>query len=144
MANVLRNGINYSWGDIKLVLFGRVVTGITAISYKVKQTKENNYGQGEEPISRGYGNREYEASIDLFIDELRSIKASAQAAGLDLLSLGPVDVPVIYGNSRTQRLGTDILKSLEFLEDPMSGKQGDTKMIVTVPVIIAGIEAIEL
>lgn len=144
MATVLRQGINYSWGDIQLVLFGRVVSQITKISYKRMQSKENNYGVGEEPVSRGYGNVEYEASIDLYIDEVRNLKASALAAGFDLLSLPPFDIPVIYGNSRTQRLGTDILQSCEFLEDPTEGNQGDTKMIVTVPLIIAGIDSIEI
>ena len=144
MSVVLRNGINYSWGDIKLVLFGRVVTGNTQISYKKSQTKENNYGAGEEPVSRGYGNVEYEASIELYVDEWRSIKASAQAAGSDVLSLPPFDIQVIYGNSRTQRLGTDVLQQCEFLEDPFEGSQNDTKMLVTIPLIIAGIKAVEL
>jgi hypothetical protein len=144
MATVLKDGINYSWGDIKLVLFGRVVTGITSISYKKMQSKENNYGQGELPISRGYGNVEFEASIELYVDEWRKIKASALAVGSDPLSLPKFDIQVLYGNSRTQRLGTDIVQRAEFLEDPMEGNQGDTKMLVTIPLIIAGIEAVEI
>jgi hypothetical protein len=108
------------------------------------QSKENNYGQGELPISRGYGNVEFEASIELYVDEWRKIKASALAVGSDPLSLPPFDIQVLYGNSRTQRLGTDIVQRAEFLEDPMEGNQGDTKMLVTIPLIIAGIEAVEI
>lgn len=144
MPTVLRNGINYSWGDIKVVLFGRVVTGITSVSYNRKQTKENNYGQGEEPISRGYGNVEYEASLTLYADELRALKASAIAAGTDLLGLSPFDVQVIYGASRTQTFGLDVLKSVEFLEDPLTANQNDTKFLMDVPIIIAGVEAREI
>lgn len=144
MATVLKNGINYSWGDIKFVLFGRVVTGITTISYKRSQTKENNYGVGFEPISRGYGNVEYEASIELYTDEWRSIKSSALATGQNVLELPPFDIEVIFGNSRTQRLGIDILQRCEFLEDPFEGAQSDTRMLVTIPLIIAGIEPKQL
>ena len=50
---VLVNGVNYSWGNISVVLFGTPVVGILSIEYKRKQKKENNYGAGFEPISRG-------------------------------------------------------------------------------------------
>ena len=36
MANVMINGVNYSWTNIKLILFGIPVVGITAINYKIK------------------------------------------------------------------------------------------------------------
>ena len=64
MANPLINGVTYSWSNVKLVLFGVPVIGITQIEYKRKQNKENNYGMGTDPISRGYGNKEYEGKIN--------------------------------------------------------------------------------
>ena len=57
MATPLINGINYSWANVKVILFGVPVVGITKIEYKTKQKKENQYGAGYEPISRGYGNK---------------------------------------------------------------------------------------
>ena len=43
MSNPLINGVNYSWANVKLVLFGVPVVGITNIEYKRTQKKENNY-----------------------------------------------------------------------------------------------------
>lgn len=57
MAAVLVNGVNWSWANLNNIAFGVPVIGILAINYKIKQNKENNYGVGNEPISRGYGNK---------------------------------------------------------------------------------------
>ena len=73
MANIFINGINRGWGDITLILFGIPVTGITDISYKDKQMKENTYGAGIEPTGRGYGKVEYDASITIYREEWESI-----------------------------------------------------------------------
>ena len=53
MATPLINGVNYSWSNIKFNLFGVPVVGITEINYTRKQNKENQYGAGVEPVSRG-------------------------------------------------------------------------------------------
>ena len=55
MATPLINGVNYSWANISVILFGQPVIGIVSIMYKAKQEKKNNYGSGTEPVSRGYG-----------------------------------------------------------------------------------------
>lgn len=137
MATVLKNGINYAWGDVKLVLFGIPIRGITKISYKEKQLKENNYGAGTQPISRGYGNSEYEASIEIFRDEWQAIKnASPNKRPLDI---APFDVQVLYG-ANAASAATDILQACEFLEDPFNLEQNNTKHLITIPLLIAGIE----
>jgi hypothetical protein len=137
MATVLRQGVNYSWGNITLVLFGIPIIGITKISYKRKQTKENNYGFGFEPTSVGYGNVEYEGSIDMYLDEWKKIIAAAP--NRDALAIPFFDIPVVYGGSRVTA-DKDVLKSCEFLEDPLETSQGDTKVIVTIPLRIGGLE----
>lgn len=139
MATPLINGTNYSWGNIKLVLFGVPVVGITKIDYKKKQVKENQYGLGFEPVSRGYGNIEYEASIEIYVDELRRIKQAAP--NRDLLAIPAFDIQVLYGGAGVQP-ATDVLRACEFLEDPLSTSQNDTKIVVSVPLIIAGIESL--
>lgn len=132
----LINGINYSWANISIVLFGTPVVGVTAISYKRKQTKDNNYGAGTEPVSRGYGNREYEGSIELYLDTWKGIIAASPER--DPTKIAPFDIPVVYGG--TGVLTTkDVLRAVEFLEDPLDAKSGDTKLLVTIPLIIAGI-----
>mgnify|MGYP000072952152 CR=1 FL=1 len=136
MATLI-NGINFSWGNLSLVLFNSVVIGVTEIEYKEKQVKENNYGMGQQPVSRGYGNEEYEGSITMYLDEWkRIIKASPNNKPL---SIAPSDIQICFAGSRILP-NKDVLKMVEFLENPMSAKQGDTKLLVTIPLIIGGIE----
>lgn len=133
----LINGINYSWANITLTLFGVPVVGITKIEYKRKQKKENNYGAGPQPVSRGYGNYEYEGSIELYTDELKRIIASAP--NRDLLAIPPFDIQVTFGGSGVQA-DKDVLRSCEFTEEGLSASQGDTKLMVSLPLIIGSID----
>jgi len=133
----LINGINYSWANVSLVLFGVPVVGITKIEYKRKQKKENNYGFGTQPISRGYGNYEYEGSIELYLEEWKAIIANSPQR--DPLLIAPFDIPVIYGGSRVSA-DKDVLRSVEFMEDPLGTNQGDQRILVSIPLIIASID----
>lgn len=143
----LINGINYSWSNISVVLFGVPVVGIVSINYKRKLKKENNYGANNQPVSRGYGNYEYEGDIELYTDEWkRIINASPNR---DPLSISPFDIQVVYGGPAniggrnpggTTAGDRDILRSCEFMEDPLEAKQGDTKLTVKIPLIIGLIE----
>ena len=137
MAIPLINGIGYSWANISFVLFGVPITQITKISYSRKQKKENNYGAGTDPVSRGYGNKEYEASIEMYTDQWLQIIALAN--GNDPLNIPPFDIPVIFAIDGQSPI-RDILRSCEFTEDPFTGSQGDTKLMVTIPLIVASID----
>jgi hypothetical protein len=137
MVTPLINGTNYDWGQVTVILFGIPVIGITKIDYKRKQKKDNNYGIGYEPISRGYGQIEYDASIEIYQDELKRIIASAP--NQDLLSIPPFDIQVIF-QTKGLLLARDTLKMCEFTEDSVSASSGDTKLTVNLPLILAGIE----
>ena len=137
MASPLINGVAYSWSSIQFVLFGVPVAGIVNIEYKRKQTKTNNYGSGVEPVSRGYGKKEYDGSIEIYLDEWKKIIAAAP--NRDPLAIGWFDIPVIYGNSIADAT-KDTLRACEFMEDPFNAKEGDTKLTVKIPLIIAGID----
>jgi hypothetical protein len=137
MATPIINGINYSWANITLVLFGVPVVGITKIDYKRKQKKENNYGFGAQPVSRGYGNYEYEGSIELYQDEWKRIIAAAP--NRDPLLIPPFDIQVVYAG-RGIVADKDVLKSCEFMEDNFAASSGDTKLMVSIPIVIGLIE----
>jgi len=137
LVNPIINGINYSWANIKLVLFGVPVVGITAINYNRKQKKENNYGAGSQPISRGYGNYEYSGDLELYLDEWKNIISASP--GRDPLQIAPFQITVLYGSS-TINATKDVLRAVEFLEDPFAAKQGDTKLLVKIPLIIGSID----
>jgi len=132
----LINGISYSWSSVNFVLFGVPVSGITSIEFNRKQSKTNNYGAGPEPVSRGYGRKEYDGSIEIYLDEWK--KVIAAAPNRDPLAIGWFDIPVVYGNSVADAT-KDTLRACEFLEDPFNAKEGDTKLTVKIPLIIAQI-----
>lgn len=139
MATPLINGINYSWGNIRIILFGTIITGVTKISYKTKQKKENNYGFGYEPISRGYGNKEYEASIEIYTDELKRIIAAAPNRAI--MEIPPFDIIVQFEDPATGILLTqDTLRMCEFTEEGLDSSQNDSKLLVTLPLVVAAIE----
>jgi hypothetical protein len=133
----LINGINYHWATIKVVLFGIPVVGITKIEYKIKQKKENQYGAGYEPISRGYGNKEYEGSIEIYTEELKRIINSAP--NRDILSIPPFQITVLFENELGVLIGQDQLLMCEFMEEGLSASQGDTKILTSLPLVIGQI-----
>lgn len=137
MATPLINGINYSSANVSVILFGTPVVGIISIDYKRKQKKENNYGLGFEPVSRGYGMKEYDGSIELYTDTWKAIIASSP--NRDPLQIAPFDIPVTFGGDGVLT-NKDVLRAVEFLEDPLAAKSGDTKLTVTIPLIIGGID----
>ena len=131
------NGINYDWASITFTLFGVPITQVTKITYSRRQKKENNYGAGYVPVSRGYGNLEFEASIELYTDQWFQIIALAH--NNDPLQIPPFDIPVIFANSGQTPIKY-VLRSCEFTEDPFSGSQGETKLMVSIPLIVAQID----
>jgi hypothetical protein len=137
MATPLINGVNYSWANVKLILFGVPVVGITKISYKTKQKKENQYGAGYEPVSRGYGNKEYEGSIEIYTDELKNIIASAP--NRDLMSIPPFNIQVVFEDATGGFLTQDDLLFCEFTEEGLEASQSDTKLLVSLPLVIGKI-----
>lgn len=132
----LINGVNYNYASIQFVLFGVPVVGITDIKYTSKQEKTNNYGAGYEPVSRGYGKKEYDGAIEVYQDEWK--KVIAASPNRDPLSIPWFDITVTYGDSLAN-LTTDILQAAEFLEDPFEAKTGDTKLMAKIPLIIGKI-----
>ena len=132
----LINGVNYNYASIQFVLFGVPVVGITDIKYTSKQEKTNNYGAGYEPVSRGYGKKEYDGSIEVYQDEWK--KVIAASPNRDPLSIPWFDITVTYGDSLAN-LTTDTLQAAEFLEDPFEAKTGDTKLMAKIPLIIGKI-----
>lgn len=132
----LINGVSYGWGNVTLVLFGVPVVGITKIEYKKKQAKENLYGAGYKPVSRGYGRYEYDGSIELYTEEWKRIIAAAPDR--DPLNIAPFDIQVVFAGTRVSP-EKDVLKMCEFMEDPLSVNEGDTSIKVTIPLVIGDI-----
>jgi hypothetical protein len=135
---VLVNGVSYDWGSIQVVLFGAPVVGISAISYKKKQNKENIYGAGYKPVSRGYGRIEYEGSMTLKMEEWKRIIAAAP--NRNPLEIAPFAITVVLGTSGRNTPTVDRLYAVEFMDDGLDSSEGDTSIDVEIPIIIGEIE----
>lgn len=136
MANVNFQGVNYTWNNAAIILFGVPLVGITKISIKSKQNKTNEYGVGPKPIYRGYGNKEYEATISVYFDEL--VKWVNATSNGDILDIPYFDFPMVLGGTRVLPQ-TVTVKGAEFLENPFEVAQGDTKIVVDIPLVIADV-----
>lgn len=130
------NNVAYSWSMIQLTapaLTGSsnpnpvILQGVSGIKWNIKKNVKTNYGLGGEPVNRGFGNREYSASITMDYNaqvQLRSLKGT-------LMNLGEFDLIVSFANE----LGTDdwteetvTLKGCLFTEDGMEASQDDTNI----------------
>lgn len=132
----LINGINHVWGDISVVLFGRKLVGITAVKYDEEQDKENVYGAGNNPVSRGYGNKKSTASITLATSEISALELVAPNG--NLTDIPPFDVIVSFMNT-SQPVTTHVLKNCEFTKNGRDAKQNDTKLEMEMPLVLSHI-----
>lgn len=124
MATALINGNSYDWQQIVVTMLGQPVFSIKSVNYEVTQEKTNNYGQGNLPVSRGRGAKEFSASIEMAMDELVPIR---QAAGGSLVDIPAFDIKVTYVNAG--KTVTDVLKNCEFMADGIEASQGDTEIV---------------
>lgn len=130
------NNVAYSWSMIQLTapaLTGSananpvILHGVSGIKWNIKKNVQTNYGLGGEPVNRGFGNREYTASITMDYNtqvQLRALKGT-------LMNLGEFDLIVSFANE----MGTDdwteetvTLKGCLFTEDGMEANQDDTNI----------------
>lgn len=136
------NGRQYEWGDISLILGGRLVTGARGITYKESQEKELLYGKGNRPMSIQKGNKKYEGSIILLQSEVETLKELGRSivGRASILDLN-LNAVVCYGDpTKGDVMTTDQLFNIQFTEVEKSMKQGDKNMEVTLPFICTDIK----
>ena len=137
MATPLINGTRHSWGNIKVMLLGRTVTGITSISYEDKQEKVNNYGQGNYPVSRGLGKYEASAKITLHAYEAEAIQRAM--IGARMQDIEPFEIVVTYLPEGADTLVVHIIRNAEFTTNKREVKQGDTLIEIEYELIVSHI-----
>ncbi len=138
MAQPLINGVRHSWASIKLMMLGREVTGITEVSYKDSNKKDNHYGAGTNPTHRGRGQYAAEASIKLDKYEVEAIQAAIP--GQRIQEIDMFDIVVSYIPEGSDVLKTDVIRNCEFLENSRDVKSGDTTIGVPLPLIVSHID----
>ena len=130
------NNVAYSWSMVELTPKGLggsassnpiVLQGASGLKWNIKKNMKVNYGLGGEPVNRGFGNREYSASITLDYNTQVLLRKGFQS----LHELGEFDLVVSFANE----LGSDdwttetvTLKGCVFNEDGMEVQQDDTNI----------------
>ncbi len=132
----LINGREYGWGDISSIIGGVPVTGIVAVKYEEEQEKENVYGSGRNPVSRGYGRVKSTASITLLGSSVMALKAQAPKGQLHRIA--PFTIVVMYQPDNAPMV-IHHLKNAEFLKTSFDWKEGDMKKEVELELIISHI-----
>lgn len=127
-----------SWSEYRLFMGGRFVTGVRGVKYKASQDKVPIYGEGNEVLDYGYGNKKYEGEITLLQNELEALIASSP--NNDPLSLKFTIVHSYVPSKGIGRIITDVCEDCEFLEIEKAMSQGDTFMEITIPLIIKKIK----
>lgn len=131
MAQPLINGTAYDYASITMKILGVDINSVMEIKYKSKQDKKNNYGAGDEPVSRGKGVKEYECEIKMSKNDYSALRDAVPSK--ELLDIPPFDITVTYKND--QRVITDVIQNSEFLEEGEEGAQGDTDIAMSFPIL---------
>jgi hypothetical protein len=134
---ILINGHSYEWADIQLAIAGGTpVAGITEINYEAKRNIQNIYGIGSEPVSRGYGAKEYSASITIKWEEVQALIALAPDG--DITQIPTFTITVAWLDTENA-IVQNTLQNVKFADNSLKTKQGDTSTDITLNLVIAGI-----
>jgi hypothetical protein len=127
----------YSWNDISISIGGRIIEGATDLEYVVKQEKTVLRGRGPKGHKILRGDKDYEGKITLWQSEVEAM--IKDAPNKDILSLG---FEIIWAFAPTDGGETviDVLTSVEVKEYKKAMKQGDTNMLIELPIIFLDIK----
>lgn len=133
MAAPLINGRAYDFTEVVVNILGAPVVGVKAITYVTEQEKTNNFGQGNQPVSRGQGAKNASATLDISMNDVEALRDAAP--GGDLLSIPSFDITVTFLN--LQKVVTHVLKNCEFTNDGVEASQGDTDITRTFDLVVS-------
>lgn len=128
------NNVAYSWSMITLssTALGieegsTVLEGVSALKWNKKRKIEPNYGLGGKPVSRGFGNISYEASLTMDYATQQTLRSTFGS----LMDIGEFDLIVSFANpmaSDDWATTTITLEGCIFSEDGMESQQDDTNI----------------
>lgn len=119
------NGNLYSWADLRVLIGGVPLTGITAIKYADEQEIENVYGAGRYPVGRAKGKITCTASITLLIDEVQAIAKNSRTGRLQ--DIDPFDIQVSYLPDETDKITHHTIHDCQFKKTDIEWGRDDSK-----------------
>ena len=129
----------YEYADMTLVLGGKDITGLRALTYDEEQDKEPVYGKGNKPRKIQKGNIKYSGELVILQSDYETLVANSQTKSvLDL----QVNAIVSYGNpSNGDVVLVDVLKAIQFTKAPKGMKQGDKFAEIKLPFIFLEVKS---
>lgn len=128
------NNVAYSWSMVKLSSTALgiddsdlTLAGVSSIKWNKARKIESNYGLGGKPVSRGFGNWTYTASITMDYETQQTLRSTYGS----LIDIGEFDLIVSFANefgSDNWESQTITLKGCVFNEDGMESQQDDTNI----------------
>ena len=131
----LLNGVEPSWADIDVRLFGRQVAGIQSLDYGDPRKFTNVLGAGNRPVSRSGGNHEPTAKMGLLLSELFPLQEAAP--GGDLSRIREFDIIVNFIPEGSVRRVKHVIHNCRFHGPTISTKQGDASVTVELEMTIS-------
>jgi hypothetical protein len=113
------------WNDMKFAPLGKLLYGVTEVTYD--DTVEMEYAHGAGNMPAGYEEKNYtaNASVVLYVEEVMALENSLQP-GQRLQDIASFDFPVIYDMNGTIR--TDVIHNCKFKNNGREWKQNEGKM----------------
>ena len=128
------NNVAYSWSMITLAPTAlgieegsTTLEGVSGIKWNKERKIESNYGMGGLPVSRGFGNITYTASITMDYATQQMLRSTYGS----LMDIGEFDLIISFANplaSDDWTTTTVTLKGCIFSEDGMENQQDDTSI----------------
>jgi hypothetical protein len=132
----LINGRAYDFAQIVANVLGVPIMGIQSIEYKEEQEKTNNFGAGKWAVSRGHGAVNADAKIEISMNDVEAMRTVAPNGRL--LDLPAFPITVTFLNE--QKVVTHTLMNCEFVDDGMTGAQGDTDLVRSFALVVSHIK----
>jgi hypothetical protein len=133
---ILINGKSYTFAQINVKALGLNLASVSKVTYKETQEKENNYGAGLRPVSRGAATIKATASITMSMNDVEAIRDAATKGSL--LSVPAFDIEVSFLNE--QKVVTHILKNCEFTSDGVEASLDDKDLKMDFELVLSHVE----
>ncbi len=137
MSQLRINGKIYDWSSVTVNILGVAVVGIQGIEYKDGQEIEGVYGAGNQVVGIGMGNVKCDGKITLLLNEVNAITKIAPNGRLQ--EIEPFDIVVAFTGTGSEIIAHK-LRSVKFMENAVTIKQGDKVLAVEIPLFISFIE----
>ncbi len=133
----------YQYSHITVNASGIDITSLQHVAYKTSLEKEFIYGKGSKPRAIQEGNFSFEGSIGLLQGDLA--KLESLRADRELQLLRGTSIVVVYKTDNhilgeTPKLRTDVLQGVRYGEIEQRFNQGDTKMVIEIPIMFLDIK----